>query len=62
MQLIAELDSELSKAPSAIPPSVKQHALSACADILDKADNDDEQYICGAIQCLIRKHSLELEH
>ena len=62
MQQIAELDLQLSQAEGAIPPTAKQNALSACAEILDESDNDDEHYICGAIQCLIRKHGLELDH
>jgi hypothetical protein len=61
MQRIAELDVQLSNAQSAIPFTLKQHALSVCAGILDEADDQDERFICGAIHCLIRKHGLELE-
>ena len=61
MQLIAELDTELSKAGEAIPSPQKKSALSQCENILGDADEDDEQVICQAIHCLLRKHGLEPE-
>lgn len=57
MHLIAELDTELSKA--SLHPGQKHSALPRCAEILDSADDDDEKIIYQAIHCLLRKHGLE---
>ena len=62
MRLIFDLDTELSSARSSISPTQKRNVLARCADVLDRAGNDDEFVVCQAIHLLIRKHDLEPEH
>lgn len=59
MHMIAELDTELSRAGTSLHPRQKHGALSRCAKILDGADDNDEEFIGQAVHCLLRKHGLE---
>ena len=61
MQLIAQLDIELSRAGSAISARQKRRLLARCTRLHDDSDREDGHFIALAVLWLLRKHGLQLE-
>lgn len=55
---IAELDLQLSKAGGEWGTQQQANTLHRCAEILDSAEEADEDAISRAVHCLMRKHQL----
>ena len=59
MQVIAQLDIELSRIGTAISTRQKRRLLSRCTHLHDDSHGDDAHFIDQAVLWLLRKHGLQ---